>query len=272
VIVVACIILLRPPSSPVAATPPATPSEPTVVAPPSSSPPPEIVAAPTSIVRPTPPVQPAPTFRLGDFEDQTDVGPVGRRGYMEFDADKHKYTITGGGSDIYGKLDSFHFVWRKMSGNASIKAEIHVSASGKEKNRKACLMFRSSLEPDAAYADVAVHGDGTFALQWREKTGQLSNQTHPSTKDIAVYELERIGNVITLYVAKKGESLKPVGSTNVAFKDPVYVGLAVSPHDPAMLETSVFSEVKLKHLSDTLKPPMPVTASKPTASASSSAH
>jgi hypothetical protein len=181
---------------------------------------------------------------------------------MEFVADKHKYTVTGGGSDIYGKLDSFHFVWRKMSGNTSIKSEIQLGKTSKEKNRKACLMFRSSLEPDAAFVDVAIHGDGTFALQWREKTGETSGQTHLPTKDLTTFELERVGNVITLSVAKKNEPLKPIGSTIVAFKDPVYVGLAVCPHDPAALETAVFSGVNLKHIAGPPKPSASQAASK----------
>jgi len=191
---------------------------------------------------------------------------------MEFVADKHKYTVTGGGGDIYGKLDSFHYVWRKMSGNTAIKADIHVSKTGKEQNRKACLMFRSSLEPDAAFVDLAVHGDGTFALQWREKTGESSSQTHVTTKDITTFELDRVGNMITLSVAKKNEPLKTIGSTIVAFKDPVYVGLAVCAHNSALLETAEFSNVSLKHLGGQPKPSPSQSASKSNATGTSSIH
>jgi hypothetical protein len=34
-------------------------------------------------------------------------------------------------------------------------------------HRKAALMIRQSLDPGAAYADVALHGDGLTSLQSR---------------------------------------------------------------------------------------------------------
>ncbi len=42
-------------------------------------------------------------------------------------------------------------------------------------HRKAALMIRQSLEPDAAYADVALHGDGLTSLQFRPTAGAATS-------------------------------------------------------------------------------------------------
>lgn len=267
--VVVCVVLLKPPPSTTSTN--TAPGNTQAAPSPATQTPPALTPVATPTTPPAPPAHPAPTFRLGDFEDQTDIGQVGRRGYMEFVADKHKYTVTGGGSDINGKYDSFHFVWRKMSGEIKIKAEIHPSKNGTEHNRKSCLMFRSSLEPDAAFADVAVLGDGSFDLQWRDKDGESVSHTHFPMKDMLTFELSRVGNAITLSAAKKGDPLKAVGTATVSFKDSVYVGPAVCAHNPEALETANFFGVNIKRVGPP-KHPAATNASKPPANAANSDH
>jgi len=58
--------------------------------------------------------------------------------------------------------------------------------------------------------------------------------------------IERRGDRFTMYAGKPGEELQSTGDATVALKDPVYVGLGVCSHNADVLETAVFSNVKIE--------------------------
>src|SRR5437762_5908195 len=84
---------------------------------------------------------------LGVFSGHTDVGAVQRGGSAEFDPANHGYRIAGGGENMWFTNDALHFVWTKMSGDAVLTADISFVGTGGNAHRKACLIFRQSLEP-----------------------------------------------------------------------------------------------------------------------------
>lgn len=182
---------------------------------------------------------------LGDFTSRDDVGHVEHPGSAEYLNDKHEYRVTGSGANIWGTEDAFCFVYRKLSGDATISADIAFPSPGKNGHRKACLMIRQSLDADAAYADVAVHGDGLISLQMRKTKGGQTTEVQSPIKAPATVTLSRKGNQFTVLVkAGEGEpgSLGPV---TVELNDPVYLGLVVSSHERDLSETAVFKNVNV---------------------------
>src|SRR5262249_6259311 len=103
---------------------------------------------------------------VGDFEASGDVGKVELKGSAEYDDAKKQYKITGSGENIWKNEDAFQFVYKKVSGDFVFNMRVEWVGEGKEKHRKACAMFRESLDADSPYADVAVHGDGSIGLQY----------------------------------------------------------------------------------------------------------
>jgi hypothetical protein len=106
-------------------------------------------------------------------------------------------------------------------------------------------MVRQSLDAGAAYADVAVHGDGLISLQYRAQAGGPTKEVQSPVKAPATVRVERKGDDFFLVVAKNGQSEKPLGPVTVHLSDPVLVGLAVSSHDADVSETATFSNVNL---------------------------
>jgi len=189
---------------------------------------------------------PAP---VGQFESQADIGASVRLGSAEFDAAKDAYTITGGGFNMWANADAFHFVWKKLSGDFSITAEVRITtgADGGNEHRKAGLVVRQSLEPESPYIDVILHGSGLTAMQFRATPGGTTDEVHTDVTAPAVLRLERHGDVFEMWLAAApGEAPRKVGSTGLALHDPVYVGLAVCAHDAGRMETAVFSNVKVE--------------------------
>jgi len=188
---------------------------------------------------------------LGIFENQSDVGSVVPPGVATFDAASGVYTIRSVGANLWVNVDAFHFVWRKVSGDVSLTADVKLADAGpgSDPHRKALLMFRQTLDADAMYADAAVHGSGETALQYRHNKGD-------TTQDIAFnigapqrMRLEKRGDTITLFLSAHGEPLHQVGaSIKLHFDGDFYAGLGVCAHNKDAVEQATFAHVELAPL------------------------
>jgi TolB protein len=184
---------------------------------------------------------------VGIFDSDGSVGDTPKKGSVEYNAAAGEYRITGGGANIWASIDAFHFVWKRLSGDVTLTADVQFSGAGAAAHRKAVLMVRQGLEPDSPYADVALHGDGLTSLQFRPTTGAITQEIRsPVTAPVRI-RIERRGEQFTIYAGKPGEELKSTGTAIVSLKDPVFVGLGVCSHNADNLETAVFSNVKLGH-------------------------
>ncbi len=184
---------------------------------------------------------------LGEFSNSGDVGAPAIKGSAAFDASSGEYRITGSGANMWGKQDQFQYVWREMSGGFSVAATLHFLGQGAD-HRKAGIVVRQSLDSDSAYADVIIHGNGMPGLQWRSRQGEDTNAFDlpfdgPGTFQI---KLVRNGVRIYMYLAKDGGALKEIAHTEVSFRDPILVGLAVCSHQADKSETAVFSKVSVE--------------------------
>ena len=83
----------------------------------------------------TQPVTRAVAQGPGDFENSTDVGRIELPGAVKFDAAKRHYEVTGSGANIWGNVDAFQFVWKKVSGDLEMTTQ--VLCAGKENRRTA---------------------------------------------------------------------------------------------------------------------------------------
>jgi TolB protein len=183
---------------------------------------------------------------VGVFERDADVGDTPKTGNVEFDADTEDYRVTGGGANIWAKVDAFHFAWRQISGDVVVTADVKFIGTGAVDHRKAVLMIRQNLDRDAAYADVALHGDGLTSLQFRPAAGAETLEQRSTLNMPTRIRIARNGNKFTMYAAKDGEELTPSGPATVVLQDPVYVGIGVCSHDANTLETAVFSNVRIE--------------------------
>jgi hypothetical protein len=185
---------------------------------------------------------------VGVFEGQGDVGKPAHAGAAEYDAGQRKYVVTGGGKNMWGAADAFHFVWKQLSGDVSLAADIRWPGPGKEPHRKACLIIRQGLGADSAYADAAVHGDGLTALQYREAAGAPTHEIRSNVVKPARVRIDKQGDRIFISVAAAGQPLRHAGgSIRLALKEPFYVGLGVCAHDDAVTEQAEFLNVELSN-------------------------
>jgi TolB protein len=184
----------------------------------------------------------AQTANLGIFTNSGDVGAPAIKGSAEFSDGQYK--IAGSGANIWAKQDQFQFVWRETTENFTVTATMQFLGKGND-HRKAGIMVRQSLDTDAVYADVVIHGNGMPGLQWRSKAGEDTNTFDfpfdgPGTFKV---KLVRTGVRIYMYIGKDGAELKELAHTEVSFHNPVLLGLVVCSHQADASDTVLFSDV-----------------------------
>lgn len=197
------------------------------------------------------PAQQPARDKLGIFKDSTDIGAT-RPGMTLYDAATGSYRVTGGGADLWGAADQFHFTWLKLSGDAALSANIHFAPGTGDPTAKAILIFRQSLDPGSPYADAAIHADGHITLQYRATPGGKTEDTTSPRHGSARLSIVRSGDQFTLYAGPQVPRMEPdPGPATVVLHDPVYVGIGVCAHNAGHLETATFSNVKLDRTSRT---------------------
>jgi TolB protein len=191
----------------------------------------------------------AQTGKLGAFTNSDDIGAPPMKGSAEFDASTGQYRITGSGTDIWGKSDQFHYVWREMSGSFAVTATAQFLTEGNE-HRKAVIMLRKSLDADSPFVHLVIHGNGMPGVQFRNGRGENTNTADLPIEGPGTFKLKlvRQGSTITVWLGKDGAALRELGHTDNQLGSPVLVGLGVSSHTQAASNTVLFSDVSVEQL------------------------
>lgn len=182
---------------------------------------------------------------IGTFTGSTDIGTT-REGSTVYISSRGEYHVKGGGADIWGTADDFHFSWVQLSGDVSLTADVRFPTSSPERLRKAVLMVRQTLDPGSAYADVAIHGDSHINLQFRAVAGVKTDDTLSTQHGSTRLRIERRGNQFTAFAGEPGGVLVAGSPVNVVMQDPVYVGIGVCSHNANAVEQAIFSNVNLE--------------------------
>jgi len=194
---------------------------------------------------------------LGIFDGQGDVGSVSPAGTLSYDPAARVYSIAAAGANMWATADAFHFVWKKMSGDVSLTADIGFPDTSGNPNphRKAVLMFRQTLDAGGVYADATQHGNGMTALQFRPGADAATSDIELNIDAPKRLRLEKRGDIFTMFLSNKGEPLHQAGaSIRLHLEEPFYVGIGVCSHNKDVVEKAAFANVELQTLA---APPEP---------------
>ena len=194
---------------------------------------------------------PPPAPSLPSPWQSQDVGAVGPTGTASENGGT--YTIAGGGADVWGTSDAFHYVWQRVSGDLDVVARV-VSVEYVHAWVKAGVMIREQLTPGSAHAFMLVSPGKGMPFQRRVANGGLSTSTGSAGAAPAWVKLQRRGNTITALRSADGASWTVVASDTFAMPDDVHVGLAVSSHDATRLATATFDHVTVQSVATTPPP------------------
>jgi hypothetical protein len=191
---------------------------------------------------------------IGLFQGQSDIGAAVVPGSASYDAHTQQYTIRSAGYNVWYTRDEFRYLWKKMSGDVSLAADVTFPEPNGYNDRKALLVIRQSLDDDSPEAMVAEHGTGMIHLAQRPQRGALiTDMQYRFGGSLAKVMARRIGiekhgDTIALFANLTGEPMHQFGPpVTLQFTDPFYVGIGFCSHLPDKPDTAVLSRVLLEN-------------------------
>ncbi len=197
---------------------------------------------------------------IGIFDGQSDIGGAVVPGDARYDAATMQYTIISAGYNIWYTRDEFRFLWKKVSGDVSMAADIAYPDPNGYGDRKAVLIIRQNLDDDCKEAMVALHGLGMIHLAQRPEQNvrikdmeyRIAGRGRPggATPDSLVpvmarrIGIEKRGDSFALFVSLEGEPMHQFGPPIALHLDaPFYAGIGFCSHLPDKADTAVLSKV-----------------------------
>lgn len=159
------------------------------------------------------------------------------------DASGNTLTVRGSGNDIWDTADGFRFLYRTVTGDCLIEAQV-TSVTNTNSWAKAGVMIRESVAANAANVFVLVTPSSGVGVQQRPTTGAQTTFTSGPWGATAPYwvRLRRTGNTFIASVSADGTTWTTLATYTATMGATVQVGFAVTSHDNAQLSTAVFTD------------------------------
>lgn len=183
---------------------------------------------------------PAPPGPLPSPWTQTDVGSPAVAGSASYTGGT--FTVGGGGADIWGTNDQFHYVDQVAPVSGSIVARV-TSVSNTSSNAKAGVMAKQSTTAGSPYFLIATSPSGLVKVQYGFN-GSLSSLTEPFPDGWMKISWTATGKY-TASLSTDGVTWTPVLSKTLAITAPATVGLVECSHNAAALGTATFDHVSV---------------------------
>ena len=191
---------------------------------------------------------------VGVFDGMSDIGGPAVPGSASYDATTKRYTISSAGYNIWYQRDEFRYLWKKMSGDASLAADVTFPDANGFGDRKVVLVIRQNLEDDSKEAMLGEHGVGMIHLAQRpEKGAQMKDLQYRFGGGLAGVHARRVGiekrgNSVAIFVSLQGEPMQQLGPPiEIHFDEPFYVGVGFCSHLPDKADTAMVSNVVLEN-------------------------
>jgi hypothetical protein len=201
---------------------------------------------------------------IGIFDGQADIGSAVVPGSASYNSATKQYTIHSAGYNIWYSRDEFRFLWKKLSGDVSLAADVTFPDPNGFNDRKAVLVIRQYLDDDAKEIMTGEHGTGMVHLAARPSRGanlidyeyRIGAIGRPGSANPSRLEnilpkrvgIEKHGDAVTLWISVEGEPMHPFGPPiQLHFDESFYVGIGFCSHLPATVDTAVLSNVTLEN-------------------------
>jgi outer membrane protein assembly factor BamB len=157
------------------------------------------------------------------------------------------WSIGGGGGDIWGTSDAFHFVNQTLAGDGYVNAHI-TSQTNTDPWAKAGVMLRLTADPGSPYYAVFVTPANGVAVQYRAAQGGTTSQVLISGVVPLYLMVARAGTTFTAYSSSDGATWTLIPNATQTLSNitgTVLAGLAVTSHNTASLSTAAFDTVTI---------------------------
>jgi len=173
-----------------------------------------------------------------------DIGTVGFAGNTAVLGSGFQVTASGG--DIWDMADGFRFVYKPLSGDGEIVAQVD-SLNPTDAWAKAGVMIRETLAANSSFAMAVVTPSNGAGFQYRNATGAGAGMS-PTAPGVAPYwvRVVRSGNTFTGSGSADGSTWTTLGSISFPMAANAYIGLCVTAHTNAASTVAVLDSVVIQ--------------------------
>jgi len=164
------------------------------------------------------------------------------------DKGSEAFTVSGSGHDIWDAADDFRFVYKRLSGDASIAVKVD-SLVNTNTWAKAGVMIRQTLDDTAPMAYMIISFSSGASFGWRQiPAGTPGSATTAGIAAPQWVKLTRTGNVFTAQFSADGKTWTDIKNTDgtvtkttVNMTGSIYIGLCVTSHTATATTTAQLS-------------------------------
>jgi regulation of enolase protein 1 (concanavalin A-like superfamily) len=175
---------------------------------------------------------------------RTGIGTVAATGTVTYGATS--MSVTSNGNDVNGTSDQLSFVYRQITGNATVIAKV-TSLPALTAFSQVGVMIRESLAANARHGyAVTTAGNGT---SFRRRTSVGGATASTAALDFSApggaavtaswLKLQRTASVITASWSSDGVVWSQIAAATVTLPSTAYVGIAVSSHSTTAITATV---------------------------------
>lgn len=174
------------------------------------------------------------------------------------------FAVSGAGSDIGGSADSEGFLYKKITGDATLTVRL---SSTDESFYKVGIQMRSSLDANAQRVGMTL---GELGCRLLRMCTRYSNNSNTTWTEITNYgraplwlRLKREGRTFTAFLSRDNVTWHQVGSVSVSMPGTYYVGMASCSGSTSKEYEAIFDHVSLegKVFVPIIKPSAPASLS-----------
>ena len=187
------------------------------------------------------PAEEVPTAPPSPWQSE-DIGKVNLAGSTLWKAGR--FQIKNSGTNLLGEADSFHFVYKEVSGNSELMARV-LTVDHTSPGAKAGVMMRENLNPEARNVFLGLTAGQGGVMQWR--SGYRGDTTLVTAREASLpfwVKLKRDGDFFSAYLSRGGRYWRKVDTVRLSFPEAILVGVAASGAHPLVLNTSTVDSVR----------------------------
>jgi hypothetical protein len=175
----------------------------------------------------------------------TNVGSTSPAGNTVASDNDTSFALTGGGPNIYGTSDGFHFAHRTVTGDFDVKARLE-SIGSLNNSTKGGLMARATLDGNSANVFAQLSHINGYRLSRRALAGgatDIVNANAGITTPNAWVRLRRVGNTFTAFRSTDGVNWLTIGAYTQTMPATLYLGLALTSGTTSSTVSAQFRDV-----------------------------
>jgi hypothetical protein len=173
--------------------------------------------------------------------DSIDIGDVGIAGETVVANNGAGFLAQGGGADIWGTADAFHFFYRDMQDDGGYVVRVN-SLDNTNQFAKVGLMIRDSPDPSAAHVLVDVTPSGLVEVLTRPSFGADTQWVggRSSTGFPLWLKLTRSGQTVQTWASTDGSSWEHLADASPNLSSYALLGVATTSHVRGVVTSAIF--------------------------------